>query len=166
MDYRLKYLKYKNKYLNLKIQSGGEGINNACIALYWKTKEHTFIYLIREKTGEWNTPGGLIDKGESSFNAAFREFWEETGKIFDLKAWANPTADPTNPLRKFHKYVFGGHTAIWWYVSYEDPKITFKANTEATDGGWFDISDLPTNLRYPKSVKELTGILWSIGLFS
>ena len=165
MDYRLKYLKYKNKYLNLKIQSGGKGIKNACIALYWKTENHTFIYLIREKdTGKWNTPGGgiKIDKGENSFDAAFREFKEETGG-FLLKAWANST----NQLRQFTKYEFEGHTAIWWCVSDKAPDITFQANTEATDGGWFNISDLDNIiLRYPKSVKELTELLKSHGYFS
>lgn len=162
MDYRLKYLKYKNKYLNLKIQSGGVGIKNACIALYYKTSTSNFIYLIKGNDGKWNIPGGQIDDKENSLEAAFREFKEET-EGFLLDKWA----PLTNPLRKFYKYVYRDHTAIWWCVSYEDPKIIFQVNREAKDGGWFDINDLHTiHLRFSDSVTQITEILRLIGILS
>ena len=162
MDYRLKYLKYKNKYLNLKIQSGGVGIKNACIALYYKTPTHNFIYLIKGNDDNWNIPGGRIDDKENSLEAAFREFKEETGG-FLLDKWA----PRTNQQRKFYKYEFREHTAIWWCVSYEEPKIIFKPNREATEGGWFDINELNTiPLRFSDSVTQITGILRTIGILS
>ena len=98
-----------NKYLNLKIQSGGVGIKNACIALYYKTPTHNFIYLIKGNDDNWNIPGGRIDDKENSLEAAFREFKEETGG-FLLDKWA----PRTNQQRKFYKYEFREHTAIWW----------------------------------------------------
>ena len=36
------------------------------------------IFLVQQKDGSWNIPGGHIDSGENSFQAAFREFKEET----------------------------------------------------------------------------------------
>lgn len=153
MDYRLKYLKYKNKYLHLKIQSGG-GATNACIALFY----NNYIYLVKEKSGKWNTPGGGIKlaRRETSVTAAFREFKEETGG-FDLLAWAN-----SHPLKTFYCYNYHGHTDIFWYISSTDPKIHFKRNNETTDGQWYHINNLPTNLRFPNSIKAIIGHITTV----
>jgi len=142
MDYRLKYLKYKNKYLNLQNQFGG-GAKNACVALLYNNN----IYLVKNYKNKWNIPGGKIDLGENSLTAAFREFHEETGG-FDLDIW-----EPT--LRtKIHCYNFRGHTDIFWYVSNTYPNIVFKKNREMKDGKWYNINALPLygDLRFPNSI--------------
>jgi 8-oxo-dGTP pyrophosphatase MutT (NUDIX family) len=158
MDYKSKYLKYKSKYLNLKKQLGG-GIKNACIALFYKNQ----IYLIQQtKDNKWNIPGGHIDRGENSFQAAFREFEEETGG-FDLLRWTNST----KPRKDFEHYEYGHphpHTKIWWYVSRENPEIVFNINRETKDAAWFDINNLPSNLRFPGSIGEIIAHVRSKGL--
>jgi 8-oxo-dGTP pyrophosphatase MutT (NUDIX family) len=149
MDYRLKYLKYKYKYLNLQNQFGGahnacdKGARNACVALLYNNN----IYLVKNRKKKWNIPGGVIDPGESSLTAAFREFREETGG-FDLDIWAPKLRT------EIHYYNFHGHTDIWWYVSSTDPTIRFEKNTEMTDGKWYNINALPSygDLRFPKSI--------------
>ncbi len=150
MDYQIKYLKYKNKYLIYKEQIGGT-FKNACIALFYNNN----IFLVQQKDGSWNIPGGHIDPGENSFQAAFREFKEETGG-FDLKKWANSS----NPRKEFHSYEYNGHTKIWWYISKEDPKIIFIPNNETVKGQWFPIDKLPT-LRFPESIRELLTLVKS-----
>ena len=144
MDYQIKYLKYKNKYLVYKEQLGGT-FKNACIALFYNNN----IFLVQQKDGLWNIPGGHIDPGENSFQAAFREFKEETGG-FDLKKWANSS----KTRKEFYSYKYNGHTKIWWYISKEDPKIIFIPNNETGAGQWFPLNNLPT-LRFPKSIHEL-----------
>ena len=151
MDYQIKYLKYKNKYLIYKEQMGGT-FKNACIALFYNNN----IFLVQQKDGSWNIPGGHIDSGENSFQAAFREFREETGG-FDLKKWANSS----KTRKEFHSYKYNGHTKIWWHISKEDPKIVFNINNETIAGQWFPINSLP-NLRFPKSIHELLTHLSSI----
>ncbi len=151
MDYQIKYLKYKNKYLIYKEQMGGN-FKNACIALFY----NKHIFLVLQKDGKWNIPGGHIDPGENSFQAAFREFREETGG-FDLKNWSKSS----KPRKEFHSYEYNGHTKIWWHVSEEDPQIIFKINNETVKGQWFPINNLP-NLRFPKSIHKLLTHLSSI----
>ncbi len=154
MDYKSKYLKYKNKYLNLKKQLGGE-FKNACIALFYNNQ----IFLIQQKDNKWNIPGGRIDGRENSFQAAFREFKEETGG-FDLLRWANSTT----PRKEFNRYEYHGHTKIWWHVSKVDPQIVFNINRETKAGQWFNINSLPSNLRFPQSIQEIIAHIRSQGL--
>jgi 8-oxo-dGTP pyrophosphatase MutT (NUDIX family) len=159
MDYQIKYLKYKNKYLIFKEQIGGtlniadkqSTFKNACIALFY----NKHIFLVLQKDGTWNIPGGHIDPGENSFQAAFREFNEETGG-FNLKRWANSS----KPRKEFHSHEYHGHTKIWWYVSEEDPKIIFKINNETVKGQWFSVNKLP-NLRFPQSIREIITLVSS-----
>lgn len=163
MDYKSKYLKYKTKYLiyqnhiggnsfNLAYdKTGGSKVKNACIALFY----NKHIFLVQQKDGSWNIPGGHIDPGENSFQAAFREFREETGG-FDLKKWANSS----KPRKEFHSYEYHGHTKIWWHISKEEPKIIFKINNETLKGQWFSIDNLP-NLRFPQSIHELLTLVTS-----
>ena len=145
MDFKHKYLKYKNKYLHLQNQFSGGGVKNACIALLYDNK----IYLVKNKRDKWNIPGGGIDKGEISLDAAFREFYEETGG-FDLKKWANLT----KPRKEFSVFCYNTHTDIWWHISSILPNIQFKTNNEMIDGKWYDINNLPphNDLRFPDSI--------------
>ena len=144
MDYEKKYLKYKTKYLSYQDQIGGN-FKNACIALFY----NNHIFLVQQIDGKWNIPGGHIDLGENSFQAAFREFNEETGG-FDLKRWANLS----KPRKEFHCYEYHGHTKIWWCVTKEDPQIIFNINKETVAGQWFPVNNLP-NLRFLQSIQEI-----------
>jgi 8-oxo-dGTP pyrophosphatase MutT (NUDIX family) len=84
MDYQYKYLKYKNKYLNLvaTFNQYGGAISNASVILTSRGR----ILCVREMSGKWTLPGGKIEKDERPFHAAKREFYEETGNILpDLR---------------------------------------------------------------------------------
>jgi ADP-ribose pyrophosphatase YjhB (NUDIX family) len=82
MNYKDKYLKYKIKYLNLCAQLGGTNPSNASIILISRGR----ILCVHEKSGKWTLPGGHIERGETPFHAARREFYEETGNILpDLR---------------------------------------------------------------------------------
>ncbi len=76
-NFQYKYLKYKNKYLNLLKQFGGVNPSNASVILISRGR----ILCVREMSGKWTLPGGKIENDETPFHAAKREFYEETGNI-------------------------------------------------------------------------------------
>jgi ADP-ribose pyrophosphatase YjhB (NUDIX family) len=151
MDNKNLYLKYKNKYTNLKNQIGG-CIKNVVSALFFKDT----IYLVQENNGQWNLPGGGINKGEDYKTASFREFKEETGG-FLLDEWIRNILDNNNkPVIK--EYIYKEHTKILLYYlikTFEKPNIIFKKNKETVDGQWFNIEQLPDKIRFPKSMDKV-----------
>jgi ADP-ribose pyrophosphatase YjhB (NUDIX family) len=151
MDNKNLYLKYKNKYTNLKNQIGG-GIKNVVSALFFKDT----VYLVQENNGQWNLPGGGINKGEDYKTASFREFKEETGG-FLLDEWIRNILDNNNkPVIK--EYIYKEHTKILLYYlikTFEKPNIIFKKNKETVDGHWFNIEQLPDKIRFPKSMDKV-----------
>jgi 8-oxo-dGTP pyrophosphatase MutT (NUDIX family) len=151
MDNKNLYLKYKNKYTNLKNQIGG-GIKNVVSALFFKDT----VYLVQENNGQWNLPGGGINKGEDYKTASFREFKEETGG-FLLDEWIHNILDDNNkPIIK--EYIYKEHTKILLYYlikTFEKPNIIFKKNKETVDGHWFNIEQLPDKIRFPKSMDKV-----------
>jgi len=177
MDNKNLYLKYKNKYTNLKNQIGG-GIKNVVSALFFKDT----VYLVQENNGQWNLPGGGINKGEDYKTASFREFKEETGG-FLLDEWICNILDNNNKpvsFREFKeetggflldewicnildnnnkpvikKYIYKTHTKILLYYlikTFDKPNIIFKKNNETINGQWFNIEQLPDKIRFPKSM--------------
>jgi 8-oxo-dGTP pyrophosphatase MutT (NUDIX family) len=85
--YKDKYLKYKNKYLNLKEQKGG-GMTGAFFFIITdvpkknnKPIRSVLLTLERRKNNglEYSLPGGTIDFGYDSWNTAKKELLEETG---------------------------------------------------------------------------------------
>jgi hypothetical protein len=42
-----------------------------------------------------------------------------------------------------------------WCVSTIKPNIHFRRNRETTDGRWFKINNLPPNLKYPNSMRQM-----------
>jgi len=75
-------------------------IKNACILL---TNSIGRILCVQLNNGLWTIPGGKIDKGESPWNAAVREFIEETGNnLPDLREG-----------KVFTSYDYHAHTRIY-----------------------------------------------------
>lgn len=141
---------YNNKFNNVNT------IKNSCIALFCINNSQIKIYLVKLNSNLWDIPGGNINRSkENSFNAALREFKEETG--FDLKKlkkkmyfssikWGNPP-----------------HTRIYFNVStcYNKLNFIFKPNYETKDGKWFDVKNLP-KLRHKRSILSLINFIEEI----
>jgi hypothetical protein len=130
--YRDKYEKYKNKYLELKEQIGGDP-NYAYIALiyppYWILKsELTDVSIYLKSKKKYNLPGGKIKKGEAPLDAALRIFKELTGYN-----------NIDNMRDKFTELIIK-KTIIFYYVLKlpEDEDIKKEINT----GKWFAKSSL------------------------
>lgn len=102
MDYYAKYLKYKNKYLELKNQNNmlGGVISNVTLII----KKDEQILFVKSSRGKLMLPGGRIDAREIPWTAVKREWTEETGIRFPTRDIANINEDAFN---------YHGHTLIW-----------------------------------------------------
>jgi len=134
---------------------------NACIALFFQDT----VYLVQEKDGFWNFPGGKIEPGETLLQGAFREFQEEIGdeksSNFNLERWASRNGNTFTPYPVYHRNGLGPpHTTIFYCICNSKPKFTFKRNNETVAGNWFSVFDLPLPQRH-RSISELTSIVIS-----
>ena len=59
-----------------------------------------------KEKGKWSLPGGLVDRGESSKHAAYRETKEETGLIVEIISTV--MVGRTRPIKTFAGRVKGG----------------------------------------------------------
>ncbi|MFJ1782542.1 NUDIX domain-containing protein [Streptomyces anulatus] len=87
--------------------------------------------------GAWALPGGHVDAGETSRDAAARELREETGVDFDpsylwqLGIFDDPNRDPRG------RYI----TAA--YIAQVPNNTTATAGDDAVEARWFHINQLP-----------------------
>ncbi len=128
-NYIEKYIKYKYKYLEVKNQIGGI-IRNACVALISTYGPTPGVYMVKGKKN-WNIPGGNIEEGESSLDAALREFKEETG---------GHSIDNLRDRLDRNQYIYHDHTIIYYYIVNTPFNINFIPNKEKTLGAWVKIS--------------------------
>lgn len=89
----------------------------------------------------WALPGGFVDPGETTTQAAKRELVEETGlkpaSPFHLVGiYDAPDRDPR------------GHTISIVYMSPHQKPGEAKAGDDAAEAQWFGFYDLPTNLAF------------------
>jgi hypothetical protein len=59
------------------------------------------IFLVKHRSGEWTPPGGKIEANENSFEAAIREYAEETGVSFN-SLLSNGVLDSIGVFAYFH----------------------------------------------------------------
>lgn len=87
--------------------------------------------------GMWALPGGHVDIGETSWEAAARELAEETGITVDpdrlrlVGAFDRPDRDPR-----------GRYVSVAYEVDVEDTEQA-TAGDDAVNVGWFRLDDLP-----------------------
>ena len=81
----MKKLWYLAKKMNtLQPYPNLDSLKNASVVLITGDNEILFLKRSANQTnaGEWDLPGGKIDSRETSYNAAVREFQEESGSVF------------------------------------------------------------------------------------
>jgi 8-oxo-dGTP diphosphatase len=95
------------------------------------------VLLVRRKNppnqGKWALPGGLVELGESSQEAAVREILEETG----LKVRVEGLLDVQTDLHRDAQSRLEYHYLLVDYLA-EPVGGRLKLNSESSATGWFD----------------------------
>ena len=114
------------------------------------TPEVAIVHMVPEN--RWQLPKGLIDKGETSEQAALREVREESGIVADLLApietieyWFTAVWD--GERRRYHKFV---HFFLMQYVSGD----TTDHDDEVDEARWVTVDEALTTLDF-KSEREV-----------
>ena len=120
--------------------AGGDAVPGHLCATAWVfSSDRHQVLLVRHRRLGWSTPGGHVERGETSQHAATRELWEETGldvaglrAVLDGPALVHVTdVDGERPHRHWN--------VGWLYAG--DPATPLDPSHGAT---WFAIDDLPS----------------------
>jgi len=87
--------------------------------------------------GMWALPGGHVDPGETSRNAAVRELAEETS-VYAMPAELNQVGIWDAP----HRDPRGRYVTVAYHLTVI-PGTPIEAKDDAVDAQWWPLSDLP-----------------------
>lgn len=115
-------------------------------------------------TNHWDIPKGMQDAGESAFEAAKRELWEETGLEFDEVLFEEVGCFDYRKDKKLHLYKVRaaedfdslGHLIC---TSHFPHHVTGKPTPEMDGFCWASRNDVRT-LCWPRMAERLLSLEW------
>jgi 8-oxo-dGTP pyrophosphatase MutT (NUDIX family) len=101
----------------------------------------------------WITPGGGVDPGETTLDAAIREVWEETGLRITADQLIGPVATGTvihgfgNRILVQHETFY--HLSVDQEFTPHPGELTDGEKLSVTGAAWFERDDLSTLTAWP-----------------
>ena len=100
-------------------------------------KEGATLLIHHTYASKWYFPGGGVKPGETLWEAAIREAWEETGAIVRDEPWL---------LGIYHYQVAGRNDHVVVYVSEDFDLMPPPPSWEIEGRAWFDLDNLPPDI--------------------
>jgi len=107
------------------------------VAVAIAVRDKRFLLIKRgipPRKGDWGSPSGFIESGETAEEACLRELKEETGI-------SGQVVKLVGVVRIEDKEVYGDMLAVMYLVKVDDGEIA--AGDEVEEAGFFDIDELP-----------------------
>lgn len=125
------------------------------IDLYpYRLKENRAEYLLLKRAegqkydGQWRMIGGKVEEGETYWQAALRELFEETG-LKPVKYWTIPS------LNKFYEHHTDEILTIPAFAARIDSSVPVVLNREHSKAKWFDIDEAIEVILWPEQRRLL-----------
>jgi len=136
----------------------GEGPHDAADACV--VSADGWVLLILRADGTWAMPGGFVEPGERTLDAALRELREETGLSLSAELCsggvyrAERDRDPRAWIR----------TWVYLFEVGDRESVELRPADDARDAGWFPLEDLPTKMwaDHGETIADLTRSLPAI----
>ena len=98
--------------------------------------------------GQWRMVGGKVKSGESYWEAALRELYEETG-LKPLTMWTIPS------VNSFYEYRTDSILHIPAFAAEIDGEETIDLNSEHSEYSWFSIDEAVDKINWPEQRRLL-----------
>lgn len=124
------------KFATLKEQMINNGLLIAAVVIIKEEENKKYVLLNERSKNKWELPGGKVEPGETSSQAAIREIKEETNikiKPKDLLIIDELMPEYNNKKCNYYAYLF-------------KEKDQIKVGSDAKRLEWFDVDNLPTIL--------------------
>lgn len=99
--------------------------------------------------GQWRMVGGKVQSGESYWQAALRELYEET-TLKPLKMWTIPS------INSFYEYRTDSILNIPAFAAEIDGESPIVLNSEHSEFSWFSIDEAIDKIIWPEQRRLLT----------